>query len=401
MIFMQHIRGAVLAIWQAKLRSFLTIIGIVIGISSVVTVIAVGDGLRAQIKKEVDVLGVKVLTISTKPQAESFTKKDITSLQKLTGVEAAVPIMYVGGTTSSGSANYDSLITATSADVQQVVNQPLSEGRAMSTGERKVTLIGSAVASGLFGTTSPINKTITITYKNYDQLGQEKIQKADFKVVGVFKKLSENTSIGLGSQLDAAIFIPLDDGTAINGNRLELTSMLVKAKDANNLASMSSQITETLKANHSGKQGFTITTAEDVAKSYTNTLNQLTSFIAAVAAISLLVGGIGIMNIMLASVTERTREIGIRKAIGAKQRTILAQFLVEALLLTFIGGLLGIACSFGLGYLAGQQIKISPQYTVHAYVIGVSISLVIGLVFGVVPALRAARKKPIEALRHD
>jgi putative ABC transport system permease protein len=401
MIIMQHLRGAIMAIWQAKLRSFLTIIGIVIGVSSVVTVIAVGDGLRAQIKKEVDVLGVKVLTISTKPQAENFTKKDVASIQQLSGVEAAVPIMYVGGSTTAGNSSYDSLVTATSADVQKVVNQPLTLGRAMNPKESHVALIGSAVATGLFGTASPINQSVTVTYKTYDQLGQEKIQKTNFKVVGVFKKLSENSSIGLGSQLDGAIFIPLDDGTAINGNRLELTSMLVKAKDANELSTVSGQITNVVKANHAGKQGFTITTAEDVAKSYTQTLNQLTSFIAAVAAISLLVGGIGIMNIMLSSVTERTREIGIRKAIGAKQRTILAQFLVEALLLTMLGGLLGIACSFGLGYLAGLEIKISPQYTLRAYLIGVSISFFIGLVFGVVPALRAARKKPIEALRHD
>jgi putative ABC transport system permease protein len=401
-VFLNHVSGAFGSIWRAKLRSFLTILGIVIGISSVIAVIAIGNGLHAEIKKQVDVLGVKVLTLSAHPNSIDFNQLDINNIRKVSTVVSVAPIMYVNATTTYQQNSYSSLVTATTPDIKNVISQPLETGRYIKNGEQNVALIGSTVAGSLFGKGSPLNKNITLTYISYSgPTNNEKVNTGLYKVIGVYKKLSGNSSVGLGGELDGGVFIPISNGTAINGNRLQISTILVKVNDSTNIHSATQSISQTLTAHRDKQQGFSITNAEDIAKSYNTTLSQITSFIAAVAAISLLVGGIGIMNIMLSSVSERTREIGVRKAIGANQKTILIQFLVESLILTTIGGILGIFGSFGLAYLAGIEIKISPQFTLPAYLIGVSISLFIGLLFGVIPATHAARKKPIDALRHD
>jgi len=402
MILYFHIKGALSSIWRAKLRSSLTILGIVIGISSVVAVIAVGNGLHNEIKKQVNVLGVRDLTLTTNPNSVDFTQNDISKIQSTANVSSVAPIMYVNATTSYQQNSYDAIVSATNPEIKNVINQPLAEGRYMELGESNVTLIGSDVASNLYGNSSPLNKQLTLTYITYSGDGSiEHTNTVNFKVIGVYKKLSNNSSIGLSSELDGGIFIPMSNGTAINQNRIEISTILVNVNNISNIQSVTDSITKSLNLSRGKDEGFSITNAQDIAKSYNTTLTEITGFIAAVAAISLLVGGIGIMNIMLSSVSERTREIGIRKAIGASNNTILTQFLVESLILTFIGGGLGIAFSFVLAYIASLEIKISPQFTIQSYAIGVSISIFIGLVFGVVPASRASRKKPIDALRHD
>lgn len=402
MILFYYIKSALSSILRAKLRSLLTILGIVIGISSVVAVIAVGNGLHAEIKKQMDVLGLKVLTVNNNPNSIDFTQQDLSSIEKIPNVSSVAPIIYVAASASYLNNSYQSaIITATTPSIKDIINQSLANGRYMTSADQNVAVIGSDVAASLFGQTSSVGKNITLTYLTYNQDGAEQTNTATFQVIGVYKKLSNNSSIGLSSELDGGIFIPESSGIAINGNHLNISTIFIKTSSSSDIQQVTQAITSTLTNDRGKSQGFTITNAKDIVQSYNNTLTQVTSFIAAVAGISLLVGGIGIMNIMLSSVSERTREIGIRRAIGASHKTILMQFLVESLILTTIGGILGVICSFGLAYIASLEIKIAPVFTLQAYVIGVSIAIVTGLVFGAIPAVRASKSKPIDALRHD
>lgn len=401
MIFFYFVKSALHAILQAKLRSFLTILGIIIGVSSVVTIISLGSGLKNQINNQVKILGVNVLTVTLKPQGENFTINDVNSIQKLDFVSGVAPLMYDVGSTSAGSNNYDSLITATTPGLLNVINQPLQYGRFLKSSGNE-TVIGSSVGSALFGSENPVGENIIVKYAKYDPLtGQESESTMTLNVIGQFKKLSNNSSIGIASQIDGAIFIPLRPGAIVNGDRLQISTLLIKVKQQNKLNYDSSIISNLLKTNHHGQNGFTISTSQDIAASYSYTLNKVAEFIVGVAAVSLLVGGIGIMNIMLSNVSERTKEIGIRKAIGAKRSYIFYQFLIESLILTLIGGVVGVIASFGLSYLVFLNTQIEAQFTTNAFLIGLLSAFVIGLVFGVSPAFKAAQKRPIESLRHD
>lgn len=401
-MLLQNFRMALISINRNKVRSFLTVLGIVIGIGSVVTVIAVGEGLKAQVNKEVSGLGINQITISNQAEGQ-FSEADVESVKKIDTIEAAVPLMYTGGTPKFNAKEYtEGFVSATGADIAKLVTQPLAKGRFFNESETKVVVIGDDVAKALFENDNPVDKEIMLSLKTVDPAtGEDKKLEKKLKVVGVFEKLSQNSSFGLGSQIDGALYIPLADGKELNNNKLAIGQISARAKDGIDLKTVNAQITEKLKANHKGKEDFIISTGEDVAKSFNDVLNQTTNFIAAIAAISLLVGGIGIMNIMMSSVTERTREIGIRKAIGAKRSTILSQFLIEALVLTSIGGVLGIFAAFGISAVVEATQDLKAVFTVSAFAVAIGISALVGVVFGIAPALKAARKKPIEALRYE
>jgi putative ABC transport system permease protein len=255
-----------------------------------------------------------------------------------------------------------------------------------SNSEGKVVVIGSTTAEQLFGDADPIGKKIT--------LGKEELE-----VIGTFAKSTASSTFG--GEIDSITVVPFDTATAMNNNQAKVYRMYATAKDSADVTAVKAEIEKTLKANHDGEDDFTVLTQDDMLGLFNTFLNLATTMVSAIAAISLVVGGIGIMNIMLVTVTERTREIGLRKAVGATKTAILVQFLIEAVIVTFVGALIGLAIAFIAGIIVAAKTELTPSITPTIILLSVGISVVVGVVFGLWPAIRAAQKDPIEALRYE
>jgi putative ABC transport system permease protein len=402
MIF-QNLRMALSSIGRNKLRSCLTMLGMIIGIAAVVTVLSIGDGLKAQVQKEVDSLGVDLITIAPQPEGKPLTMKDFELVQKSGVVSNAAPATYLGVSSTNGAKKSDTaIVAATTPAFNDILSQKVQKGRFFDDKDKDVAVIGASVATDLFGTEDPIGKKIVLKDQVEDPatLETKTIEKA-FTVIGVYNKLSSENSIGPGAQLDMTIYIPFESGKFFTKNATYVDEISARATSTDQLGQTKTTLTDIIKKNRKNTEDFTISTSEDVSQSFNDIFGIITSFIAAIAAISLLVGGIGIMNIMLTSVTERTREIGIRKSIGASRTIILLQFMTEALVLTILGGLLGIVVAYGLSFAVKSFADITPVFTPSSFLVAIGVSVLIGVVFGTFPAITAARKKPIDALRHE
>lgn len=411
MMFLQNFRFAFISISRNKLRSALTMLGMIIGIAAVVTVLSIGDGLKAQVKEEVNALGVDLITISQNPEGKPLTMSDYEVVRKSNVVSAAAPETFLDVTPLNGIKKSETAITtATTPAINEILSQKVGRGAFFNDKDRDVAVIGATVASDLFGTDNPVGKKIVLRQEQDNPIlnietGEVTIEKKNvdksFNVVGVYNRLTEENSIGPGGQLDSSVYIPFESGKFFTNNATYVDQINARAKSSSQLAATKTSLTEALKKNRNGTEDFTITTSEDISQSFDDIFNVVTNFIAAIAAISLLVGGIGIMNIMLTSVTERTREIGIRKSIGASRIVIMLQFLTEALVLTMLGGCFGIIAAFGLSIIVKRYAEITPIFTTRAFVVAIGVSVIIGIIFGTFPAITAARKKPIDALRHE
>jgi putative ABC transport system permease protein len=402
-MFLQNFRLALISISRNKLRSILTMLGMIIGIGAVVTVISIGDGLKAQVKKEFDALGINLITISPQPEGEPLTQSDVETVRSNELIQQVAPTTYVDAVPSNGQKKDDTaIINATPPRMSDIIGQKVQNGRFFNDGEKDVVVIGANVATTLFGQENPVGKKLLLKQEFTDiNTSEPKVIQQEFTVIGNYEKLSEKTSIGPGAQLDTTLYIPFENANTFSDNKIFIDEISAQAKTSDQLGQAKTSLTAALKAKHKDKEDFTIQSSEDVSKSFDEILNVVTNFITAIAAISLLVGGIGIMNIMLTSVTERTREIGIRKSIGASQIAIMTQFLTEAMVLTMMGGLFGIIVAYLLSFAVKAFADITPVFTIRAFVVAVGISAIIGVVFGSAPALQAARKKPIDALRHE
>ncbi|MBP7018039.1 ABC transporter permease [Candidatus Saccharibacteria bacterium] len=397
-----NLKIAVTSILANKVRSLLTVMGVVIGISSVVTVLAIGQGFQTELSKEIDSLGVDLLTIGPSDTGSLFSPKEVQNLKKLSNVKTIAPSRYV-----PASVNYEKKTDKTAyvliadSNTEKVINDKLKSGSFYTNSQGDVAVIGADLEKNLFGKSSGLGETVDITYKYLDpKTGADKVKKLSVEIVGVIKSPEKQSTFGLSSQYASSLLIPEPTGAKLLETTLSFDSISVKVENADKIKDTSNQAKKILEKTR-GKDDFSIASAEDVADSFTGTLKNLTKFVSAIAAISLLVGGVGIMNIMLSSVAERTHEIGIRKAIGASKRVILSQFLIEALLLSMTGGILGIFTAFLMAHIAGKQIDVKPTFTIGSFIISIGISLFIGVVFGLAPAIRASKMKPIDALRHN
>ncbi len=409
------------AIFANKGRSFLTVLGIIIGIGSVIALISLGNGVQASINSQIGKLGTTTLTITpgggrfaaassassgqskvstggggggTLGSTSTLKVADLTSLSDKTKHPLIKAVTgTVNGTaifTVKGVEERDTIV-GTNLAYFSINNLSVATGRTLNQTDidqtSKVIVLGNTLASNAYPSTNPIGQTILIGSDTYT-------------IVGVLAKADESAF----SNPNGNGYIPYTSAMSTFSTDT-FSSMSVQAVDANSVNAVKTDITSTLLANHgitdSKLADFGVLTSADLLSTVGNITGILTSLLAGIAAISLVVGGIGIMNIMLVSVTERTREIGLRKAVGAKTSDILLQFVVEAVVLTLAGGVLGIGLGYLLGKIAARVLSITPVVTLQAILLAVGVSSAIGLVFGIYPAAKAARLNPIDALRYE
>jgi putative ABC transport system permease protein len=411
----EALRIAFSGLLSNRLRSSLTMLGILIGVSAVILLVAVGNGASVQINNQIQSLGANVIYVypSNAKSAggvsqgfgtgQTLTQADVDAInsgQQDPDVLAAIPITQVGGQLTYQNQNYFAATTGTTTAFPQVRDYQIAEGSFFTADDaaarHRVAVIGQTVATNLFGTADPVGQTI-------------KISRQSFRVIGVF---ASKGGTGLGSQ-DNVVVVPITTAWAyLSGSRGKTISQIVaSASSASTVTKAETEITTILLQRHQisdpSQADFQIQSQQDILNQANSIATALTLVLGAIAGISLVVGGIGIMNIMLVTVTERTREIGIRKAIGAKWRDILVQFLIEAMVLSGLGGALGIAVG---ALLASEAPRIpaiassgfpTPVVSGPSVLLAFGVSVGIGLFFGIYPANRAARLHPIEALRHE
>ena len=387
-----------------KMRSILTMLGIIIGVAAVIALVSIGNGVKQDIQNSISSLGSNLLMVMpgaprtpgvrpSQGSMQSLKVSDYQAISKLDGVKAASPYTANSYVTIYQSKNWTTTVSGVSSNFQDVNNWTMAEGRFISSknveNRERVAVVGQTVVKNLFAGEDPVGKEI-------------RVKNIPFRVIGVLNSKGNGT---MGNDQDDVIFIPYT--TAME--RVEgvdyLRMVYVVASDDNGIDRLQSDIENLLRVRHSIKDtnldDFNIQNMKSIMETMEQTTGTLTLFLGAVAAISLVVGGIGIMNIMLVSVTERTREIGIRKALGATYFVIVTQFLIEAVVISLMGGLIGIALGIGASKLIGLASGMSTVISVPTIVLSFAFSMAIGLVFGIYPARKAAKLNPIDALHYE
>lgn len=399
----EDIHSALQSLKTTKTRTLLTITGVAIGIASITTILSLSSGVAQLVSGQVTALGgnIAVIRPGTAPigsalsaavsqqqfVTSTLSEQDLIDIGQIEQVEATAPIMVVSGNARDDDSTVkNSTIVATTPSLASISDFPIRDGQFIdSVTNRDTAVIGSQLSVDLFGTDQSIGQTFTIH-------GQR------FTVIGVLK--GTNKPINFNNvDFDHAAIISLESGKSFNEGVAQIQQIDIKAKDAASLSTAISKIKDTLTKNHHGEEDYSILTGSDIARPTSQFFDSVSTVMAIIAAISLVVGGIGIMNIMLVGVAERTREIGLRKSVGASSGNIIWQFMVESLIISSIGGLIGYIAGYALAFLISTTVTFSPAFTWEIALTALATSIVVGAIFGIYPALRAARKDPIEALR--
>ncbi|MPZ87334.1 MAG: FtsX-like permease family protein [Nitriliruptorales bacterium] len=390
----EAMRIALTAIVANRLRAALTVLGVVIGVMSVVLLVAIGNGAREEVTAGVEGLGSNLLIVvpgsfefGSAPSRSRFTLDDAERIERQLGPRAQVSgTLASGELVRSGDSDSFASVLGVSAQYDEVVNRPIARGDFFSESDilvgRRVAVLGSAAGEGLFPGTDPIGESVTVGGLR-------------FRVVGVL----EEQGATLGVSRDTEVLMPITAAQRLFGTR-RVDTIVVKAPGAEVLDELSAEIDAVLSARF-GPGEFTVLTQDQILGVVGDLLGTLTLVLAAIAGISLLVGGVGVSNIMLVSVQERTREIGLRKALGARTRDVTLQFLLEAVVLCGLGGLVGIGLGVGLAMLAERLTPLPATVTGWSVALAFGVSVAIGIAFGVFPARRAGRLDPVVALRYE
>ena len=402
--------SALRALGTNWLRSVLTMLGIIIGVAAVITMIAIGGGAQQRIEEQMKSLGTNIMLVLPGAVTSSGVRLGAQTGQTLTEedaraiavdvpeVQAVAPSLRTGAQVVAANANWSTTVMGTTADYMEVRDWPLASGRSFDevevAGSAKVAVIGLTVAQQLFGDADPIDQMI-------------RVRKLPLQVVGVLSRKGQNS---MGQDQDDIIVVPISTFRnrvqGMSAGRIKrVGAITVKVREGQSMEEAEAKIRELLRQRHRLQAGaeddFSIRNLTEMLEAQEESSRVMAMLLAAVAGVSLVVGGIGIMNIMLVSVTERTREIGLRMAVGARSRDILGQFLIEAVTLSLVGGAIGIvigmAATWAIGSFAGWQVLLSG----NSILLAVGFSAAVGVFFGFYPARRAAALLPIQALRHE
>ena len=404
-LFINHIQNARQSLKSNRMRSALTMLGITIGVASITTILSLSGGASQIVSNQVDSLGGNIAVVRPGSESETplqdlaqfpspqhfaastLTQADLTAIQNTKHVSSVAPMMVLSGSVKAKSAApVNTAIVATTPDLADIVGLEIQDGAFLDPTLSPFTaVIGPQLSVNVFGTEQSIGKNISIR-------GQP------FTVTGVLKRTNNPINYN-GVDFDESVIINQASGQALNQGALQIQQINIKSDSVSNLDQVIIDVNKALLKNHLGEADFTVLSGAQIAQPTNRLFTAIAGTTTAIAAISLLVGGIGIMNIMLVSVAERTREIGIRKALGASNVDIVAQFLIESLALSIGGGvggyIIGYIVSFGISTL----LPFSPIFTWEIALAAVVISTVIGTLSGIYPAVRASRKDPIDALR--
>ena len=405
----EYIKMAVQNIRANKGRSFLTMLGIIIGIASVIAIVSIGEGTKNQMNSEIDGIGGGQIAVSVSNDAitesEFITAEDVQAVREIDTIEGVNVSESYDGETVTGKGNFSIMLTAEGPDAKLLNNSEMKYGNYFGENEieegKNVCVISDADAKRLFGTDDVVGMNLDITC--YDS-------SKSFRIMGVTTQKENGTFVSYTYDgMPVTVNIPYSSMEDLVGATDEFYSLMIQGDKTLDSQIIADQVVHVLEKRHqcAGEEYFQVQSFQDVMQSMNEMLGMVTAFISFVAGISLLVGGIGVMNIMLVSVTERTREIGIRKSLGAKTSSIMLQFLAEAAILTVIGGLIGII----LGILAAHGIcsvisgsigmTIIPGISPTVIFVATLFSCAVGVFFGIYPAKKAARLSPIEALRRN
>lgn len=407
MRFLRNLRIALGALFHNKSRAFLTILGVIIGVAAVMMMLSIGTGAEVAVTEEIKALGSNLLLVvpgsmtasgirTGGGSTTSLTLDDAQAISRIPGVVDAVPSIQRQAQVIVGERNTQTSVVGTSASYEKVLNTSVSAGNFFSPSQverwERVALIGATVKDNLFPDANPIGKTIQIVN------GPRRVS---FRVIGVLESKGASGFVNRDDQ----ILIPVTTAQKLLFGVKNIGSITVEVSSPEKMDQVSTEISSLLRLRHNipkdKENDFTIFSQKDILGTLGSVMNYFTIVLAGIASISLLVGGIGIMNIMLVSVTERTREIGIRMSIGARSKDILTQFLIEALVLSLLGGVVGILIGVVGSSLISHFAKWPTFITAFSIVLSFGFSIMVGIFFGFYPARKAALLNPIDALRYE
>ncbi len=397
-------RIAIQSLRMNRVRTALTTLGIIIGVASITLVLSLGSGAQTTVRKQVANLDNNMIIVKSGDSADdmnnlqqynpysispitTLTELDLTKVSENDNIANIAPIMLLGGSAKTGDSSASNVtIVATSPELVPVLNLKVNPGQFIDNQTiRDTAVVSQRLAIELYGTDQILGQQIVLKGRNHT-------------VIGVVKAI--NSPINFSSiDLDRTVYVSFDSGKSFNLGVGQIQQLLVTVKDPTKIDATRQAIDKTLLENHKGEHDFSVLVGQAIADHNDTFFRTIVIITALVATITLVVGGIGIMNIMLVGVSERTREIGLRKALGATNSHILSQFLIEALIMCVVGGIFGLGIAYGLAFLVATQLAFQPSVTWEITGAGLAMAFGTGIIFGMYPALKAARKDPIESLR--